>query len=209
MSSNPQLTMSDVGTVSIVTKRFNPAILGLMGFGMTTVLLNLMNANILSTDSLGVILPLGIFYGGIAQVIAGLFEAKQNKTFSATAFLSYGFFWLSFVGLNLLPTIGLVPPASSEAVGFYLVLWGIFTAGMSVITLKENRVLQTVFVSLTILFFLLALSDFTGLTFIKRVAGYEGIFCGASAIYLAMAEIINDVYDREILPLGQTHSTIT
>lgn len=202
MSSNPQLTMSDDGTVSIGTKRFNPAILGLMGFGMTTVLLNLMNANILSTDSLGVILPLGLFYGGIAQVIAGLFETKQNNTFSATAFLSYGFFWLSFVGLNLFPTFGLVPQASSEAVGFYLVLWGIFTAGMSVVTLKENRMLQTVFFSLTILFFLLALSDFTGLIFIKRVAGYEGLFCGASAIYLAMAEIINDAYGREILPLG-------
>jgi succinate-acetate transporter protein len=201
--------MSDDGTVSIDTKRFNPAILGLMGFGMSTVLLNLMNANILSTDSLGVILPLGIFYGGIAQVIAGLFETKQNNTFSATAFLSYGFFWLSFVGLNLFPTLGLVPQASSEAVGFYLVLWGVFTAGMSVVTLKENRVLQTVFFSLTILFFLLALSDFTGLTSIKRVAGYEGLFCGASAIYLAMAEIINDAYGREILPLGQTRSTIT
>jgi succinate-acetate transporter protein len=209
MSTKAQLTVTDNGTLSIVRKQFNAAPLGLMGFGMTTILLNLVNANILTTNSLSVILPLGIFYGGVAQILAGLFEAKQNKTFSATAFLSYGFFWLSFVGLNLFPTIGLVPPASPEAVGSYLLLWGIFTAGMSYVTLKENKALQTVFFSLTILFFLLAISDFTGFTFIKRIAGYEGLFCGASAIYLALAEIINDAYNREILPLGKTQTAMT
>ncbi len=208
MSSNSQLTVTDDGTLTIRSKRFNPAPLGLMGFGMTTILLNLVNAEILSPNSMGVILSLGLLYGGIAQIIAGLFEAKQNKTFSATAFISYGFFWLSFVGLNLLPMLGLAPSAPPEAVGTYLFLWGIFTAGMSVITLKENRALQTVFFSLTILFFLLALSDFTGLTLIKRIAGYEGLFCGASAIYLSLAEIINDAYDGEIVPLGKTHSSL-
>lgn len=208
MGSNSQLTVTDNGTLAIVSKRFNPAPLGLMGFGMTTILLNLLNANILSTNSMSVVLSLGLFYGGIAQILAGLFEAKQNKTFSATAFLSYGFFWLSYVGINLLPTIGLAPAASQEAIGSYLLLWGIFTAGMGIITLKENRALQTVFFSLTILFFLLALSDFTGLTIIKQIAGYEGLFCGTSAIYLALAEIINDAYNREILPIGKTHSLI-
>jgi succinate-acetate transporter protein len=118
-------------------------------------------------------------------------------------------FWLSFVGLNILPAMGLVPSAPPEAIGAYLVLWGIFTAGMSGVTLKENKALQTVFFSLTILFFLLAAGDFTGIDVIKRIEGYEGLFCGASAMYLAMAEILNDVYNREILPLGKTHSPLT
>lgn len=206
MSSNSQLTVADNGTVTFLRTRFNPVPLGLMGFGMTTILLNLLNAGILSVNSLGVILPLGLFYGGIAQIIAGLFEAKQDRTFGATAFLSYGLFWLSFVGLNILPAVGLAPSAPPEAIGAYLLLWGVFTAGMSGATLKENKALQTVFFSLTVLFFLLAAGDFTGIDVLKRIAGYEGLFCGASAIYLAMAEILNDAYNRVILPIGKTPS---
>jgi succinate-acetate transporter protein len=102
--------------------------------------------------------------------------------------------------------MGLTPIAPPAAVGAYLVLWGVFTAGMSVATIKKNIVLQTVFVSLTILFFLLAISDFTGSAILRRVAGYEGLFCGASAIYLAFAEIVNDVFDREILPIGDKYT---
>jgi succinate-acetate transporter protein len=99
--------------------------------------------------------------------------------------------------------MGLAPSAPPEAIGAYLLLWGIFTAGMSAATFKQNKALQTVFVSLTVLFFLLAISDFTGNDVLRRVAGYEGLFCGASAIYLAIAEIINEVYDREIVPIGE------
>lgn len=209
MSASSQLTVTDNGTVTVLKKQFNPAPLGLMGFGMTTILLNLLNAGILPINSLGVILPLGLFYGGIAQIIAGLFEAKQEKTFGATAFLSYGFFWLSFVGLNIFPTLGLAPSAPPEAIGVYLLLWGVFTAGMSGATLKENKALQTVFFSLTVLFFLLAAGDITGIDVLKRIAGYEGLFCGASAIYLAMAEIFNEAYNREILPLGKTPSPLS
>ena len=204
MSTTPQVTISENGTVSVIKKQFNASPLGLLGFGLTTILLNLLNAEILPSTSMSVILSMGIFYGGIAQIVAGFFEAKQNQTFGATAFLSYGLFWLSFVALNLFPMMGLTPFASPAAVGVYLVLWGMFTAGMSVATIKKNTALQTVFVSLTILFFLLAISDFTGSTILRRVAGYEGLFCGASAVYLAFAEIINDVFDREILPTGDS-----
>ena len=205
MSATPQVTISENGKVSVIKKQFNASPLGLMGFGLTTILLNLLNAGILPSTSMSVILSMGLFYGGIAQIVAGVFEAKQDHTFGATAFLSYGFFWLSFVGLNLFPMVGLTPLAPPDAVGIYLALWGVFTAGMSVVTLKKNTALQTIFVSLTILFFLLAASDFTGNAVLRRVAGYEGLFCGASAIYLASAEIINEVYDREILPIGDAH----
>jgi succinate-acetate transporter protein len=205
MSSTPQITVSENGTVSVIKKQFNASPLGLMGFGLTTILLNLVNAEILPSTSLSVILSMGIFYGGIAQIVAGVFEAKQNHTFGATAFLSYGLFWLSFVALNLFPMLGLTPIVPPVALGVYLFLWGVFTAGMSVATFKKNTALQTIFVSLTILFFLLAVSDFTGSTILRRVAGYEGLFCGVSAMYLAFAEIINEAFDREILPIGDAY----
>ena len=185
-----------------MAKTVNPAPLGLMGFGMTTVLLNLVNAGLLGKDALGMILPMGIFYGGLAQVIAGLLEAKQGNTFGATAFTSYGLFWLSFVALHFLPVLGLSDAASSTAIAAYLIMWGIFTAFMSIAALKANTALQVVFVSLAILFFILAVGDLTGAAAIKTLGGYEGIFCGFSAIYLAMAEILNESFSRTVLPIG-------
>ena len=183
-------------------KTFNPAPLGLMGFGVTTVLLNLLNAGLLQTDSLAIIISMGIFYGGIAQIIAGVLEAKQGNTFGAVAFTSYGLFWFSFVGLKTLPNMGLFETPSSISVGAYLLMWGIFTLLMSIPTFKMNRALQVVFVSLTILFFVLASGDFTGIELIKTLGGCEGIFCGSSAIYLAIAEIINSVFGRDVVPIG-------
>jgi succinate-acetate transporter protein len=179
----------------------NPAPLGLMGFGMTTVLLNLHNAGLYTLGSM--ILSMGIFYGGLAQVIAGIMEYKKGNSFGTTAFTSYGLFWLSLVFINILPNTSFWSEASGPlAIGSYLVMWGIFTLFMFFGTLKINRALQVVFLTLTILFFLLAIGDFTGITIVTIIAGYEGIFCGLSAIYLAMAEIINEVYGRTILPIG-------
>ncbi len=179
----------------------NPAPLGLMGFGMTTVLLNLHNAGLYTLGTM--ILSMGIFYGGIAQIIAGIMEYKKGNTFGTTAFTSYGLFWLTLVFLNILPNTGLwnVPP-ETFAIGSYLLMWGLFTLFMFFGTLKRNRALQVVFLSLAILFFLLAIGDFTGISLIKIIAGYEGILCGSSAIYLAIAEIINESYGRKILPIG-------
>ncbi len=177
----------------------NPAPLGLLGFGLTTVLLNLHNAGFFALDSM--ILAMGIFYGGIAQIIAGIMEWKKNNTFGTTAFTSYGLFWLSLAGLLILPRIGLASAASSTAMGYYLFIWGLFTAVMFVATLKLNGILQFVFASLAILFFLLAIGDWTGSTLIKTIAGYEGVICGASAIYAGLAQVLNEVYDRTVLPI--------
>ncbi len=178
----------------------NPAPLGLLGFGMTTVLLNLHNAGLYPLNSM--ILGMGIFVGGIAQVIAGVLEAKKNNTFGTTAFSAYGFFWLSLVAVWALPKLGLAEPASAFAMGFYLVLWGLFTAGMFVGTLRMSLVHRTIFASLTVLFFLLALGDFTGNAAIKVFAGIEGVFCGLSAFYCAIALVLNEVYGRTVLPIG-------
>ncbi|HOT05990.1 MAG: hypothetical protein A4E45_02294 [Methanosaeta sp. PtaB.Bin039] len=178
----------------------NPAPLGLMGFGMTTVLLNLHNAGYFELSTM--ILAMGIFYGGIAQIIAGIMEWKKANTFGTTAFTSYGLFWLTLVGLILMPGVGLGEKASLPAMTAYLFMWGLFTALMFFGTLKANRALQFVFLSLAILFFLLAARDATGSAFIGTLAGYEGIICGLSAIYTAMAQVLNEAHGRVVLPLG-------
>ena len=187
-------------TVKTLDLTANPAPLGLMGFGMTTVLLNLHNAGFFALGSM--ILAMGIFYGGLAQIIAGIQEWKKNNTFGATAFTSYGFFWLTLVALLILPKMGLADATSKGAMAAYLFMWGLFTAVMFVGTLKANRALQFVFGSLAILFFLLALGDATGNGTITTIAGYEGIICGFSAIYAALAQVLNEMYKRTVLPLG-------
>lgn len=178
----------------------NPAPLGLCAFGMTTVLLNIHNAGFFEMNSM--ILAMGIFYGGLAQVIAGVIEAKKNNTFGLTAFTSYGFFWLSLVGLIVMPKLGWATAPSEGAMCAYLGIWGVFTLLLFFGTLKLNRALQFVFASLTILFFLLVAGDATGNTAIKHLAGYEGIICGASAIYTGIANVLNEVYGRVVLPIG-------
>ena len=178
----------------------NPAPLGLLGFGMTTVLLNLHNAGFFALGSM--ILAMGIFYGGLAQIIAGIEEWKKNNTFGATAFTSYGFFWLTLVALLVLPKMGLAEASDKTAMAAYLAMWGLFTAVMFIGTLKINRALQFVFASLTILFFLLALGEITGNGTITVIAGYIGILCGLSAIYAGLAQILNELYKRTVAPLG-------
>ncbi len=180
----------------------NPAPLGLMGFGMTTILLNIHNAGFFALDAM--ILGMGIFYGGLAQVIAGIMEFKKNNTFGTTAFTSYGFFWLSLVALNILPLMGFGEAASSLSMAAYLFMWGLFTLFMFVGTLRINKALQVVFGTLTILFFLLAIGNFTGSSLILTIAGYEGILCGFTAIYAAMAQVLNEVYGKTILPIGES-----
>jgi len=182
-------------------KLANPAPLGLMGFGMTTVLLNIHNAGFFPIGSM--ILAMGIFYGGIAQIIAGINEFKMGNTFGATSFTSYGFFWFTLVALVLMPKLGWIDGPSSAFMGFYLAIWGLFTFFMWIGTFGKNRALQTIFLSLAILFFLLAIKDWSGNVLIGKIAGWEGILCGSTAIYLAMAEVINESWGREVMPIGQ------
>jgi len=179
----------------------NPAPLGLLGFGMTTVLLNLHNAGFYELNSM--ILAMGICYGGAAQIIAGIMEWKKGNTFATTAFVSYGLFWLSLVALIVLPKIGWGAPSNDTAMAAYLTMWGLFTAVMFLGTLRLNRALQVVFATLTILFFMLAIGDFTGASpGFRYLTGYEGIFCGFSAIYAGLAQVLNELFGKTVLPLG-------
>ena len=186
--------------VEVKDKTGNPAPLGLLGFGMTTVLLNLHNAGFFGLGSM--ILAMGIFYGGLAQIIAGIMEWKKGNTFATTAFCSYGLFWLTLVWLIVAPKLGIAEATTDDAMAAYLFMWGLFTFVMYIGTLKLNRALQVVFLSLAVLFFLLAAKDMTGNVMIGRVAGYEGIFCGFSAIYTGLAQVLNECYGKVVLPLG-------
>jgi succinate-acetate transporter protein len=174
-----------------------------MGFGMTTVLLNIHNAGFFPVSA--VVLAMGIFYGGIAQIIAGIMEYKKGNTFGTTAFTSYGLFWLTLVASWVIPGLN-APNGGATPVpymGWYLFLWGLFTFFMWIGTFGKNRAIQLVFLSLTILFWLLAARDWTGSVLVGRIAGFEGIVCGLSAIYLAMAEVLNEAKGREVMLIGE------
>ncbi|MBN2042771.1 MAG: acetate uptake transporter [Candidatus Aenigmarchaeota archaeon] len=177
----------------------NPAPLGLMGFGMTTVLLNLHNSGLFSLGTM--ILAMGIFYGGFAQIFAGIMEYRNGNTFGTTAFCSFGLFWLSLVFLLVFPVLGWGSAPEPMAMASYFVMWGLFTLFMFFGSLKLNRMLQFVLLSLTILFFMLAIGDITGNALFKIITGYEGIICGLSACYGAMAIVLNEVYGRTVLPI--------
>ncbi len=179
----------------------NPAPLGLMGFGMTTVLLNIHNAGFYPLDTM--ILAVGIFYGGIAQIIAGILEYKKGNTFGMTAFISFGSFWLTLVFLLVLPNMGWWDSGLNNlSFALYLFIWGLFTLGMFFGTLKLNRALQVIFGSLVILFWLLAIHNITGNSTVGVIAGWEGIFCGMSAFYTSIAEVLNEINGRTVLPIG-------
>jgi len=186
-----------------IKKIANPAGLGLLAFGMTTVLLNIHNLGLFAADA--TILAMGIFYGGIAQVIAGIFEFKAGNTFGATAFTSYGLFWLTFVFISL-PVFnggdGMAIAAVPVSLAAYFAIWGVLTAFLFIGTLKGVRTLQIVFATLAILFFLVAISKGIGSVEVGYVAGAVGVFCGGTAIYTALGEVLNEQHGRTILPLG-------
>ena len=215
-------------------KKADPAPLGLLGFGLTTILVMfVLNFRLTSFDSM--LIGMGIFYGGIAQIIAGAMEYKKGDTFGMVAFSSYGFFWLSFVALNWLGATGVsnagIWPFSAaapsiilqgsiysnpwavghESIMAYFFMWGLFTLFMFVGTLKKNRAIQTVFGSLTVLFFLLATLQgilayssvsTSEINLFTQIIGIEGMICGFSAFYLAMAHVLNEEYGKTVLPIG-------
>ena len=184
-------------------KLANAAPLGLLGFGLTTVLLNLANAGAFPLNSM--ILAMGLVYGGLAQVIVGVMEYRKGNTFGTVAFTSYGLFWWSLIALIVLPNMpffGTILTADSTAMGAYFLLWGIFSLAMFVGTLKANRALQFVFATVTLLFLMLSIREFTnnpmlfGNVSFNTITGIEGVVCGFSAIYLAVADVLNKVIRR-------------
>lgn len=189
--------VEEVKKIALEDLTANPAPLGLLGFGLTTVLLNIHNAGFYPMNSM--ILAMGIAYGGIAQIFACWMEYKKGNTFGMVAFGSYGLFWWSFVLLLILPKMGLAAAPDPASLASYLFMWGLFTLVMFIGTLKHSRGLQVVFISLAVLFFLLTAAELTGNQTLTIVAGYEGIFTGLSAVYVGLATVINETYNRDVL----------
>ncbi len=185
-------------------KLANPAVLGLTCFGLTTMLLNLHNVGIIKAFDTA-IMGLGFFVGGLAQVIAGILEYRKGNTFGTCAFTAYGTFWISLVFAVIASgKWGLGVLVHTEGLAWYLLLWGVFTAFMTVGTFRINRVLQFIFVTLTVLFILLAVCNWLEIKAgegLMIVSGIIGLFTGFAALYLAMAENINEIYNRTILPI--------
>ena len=174
---------------------------------MTTVLLNLHNAGFFGLNS--TILAMGICYGGAAQILAGIFEWKKNNLFGATAFISYGFFWLSLVAIILLPKLDASFKPDETAMAAYLAMWGLFTLGLFVASLRLSVAVQVVFATLTLLFFLLAIGDYSNARpAFRHFTGFEGILCGFSAFYTGLAQVLNETYGRTLLPLGMPRQAV-
>ena len=186
--------------ISIADTTANPTPLGLLAFGMTTVLLNLHNTGFFAMGS--AIFAMGIFFGGIAQVIAGIMEWKKNNTFGTTAFISYGFFWISLVGLILMPVLGWSGPLQMQAFVSFLMLWGLFSFVMFIITFRLPKAFQVIFGSVTVLFLLLIIGNVTGNSTVLQIAGIVGIICGLSAMYTSLGQVMNEVYKEQVIRLG-------
>ena len=174
-----------------------------MGFGVTTVLLNFANAN--QYTSLAPVLSMGIFYGGIAQIIAGIMEFRKGNTFGTVAFLSYGLFWETFAGIFLIPGMGgFLDASANNALGYYLFFWGVYTILMWIGTFRLNGALMAVFGTLWLLFFLLAIGKWENVSPTSTAAivtGWEGVLCGLTAMYTSIALVLNEVYGKSVLPL--------
>ena len=182
------------------SKLANPAALGLGGFALTTFILNVVNSGLISADNLGMVLPIGIFYGGLAQFCAGMWEFKRGDTFGATCFSSFGAFWIGIATMVILERTGVIAPVPREGMAVLFIAWGIFTAYATIASLRVNRAVTSIFVTLTILFFMLAAGEWN--VTVHKIAGYEGILCALIAWYTSAAVLINTLFGREIMPLG-------
>ena len=182
------------------SKLANPAALGLGGFALTTFILNVVNSGLISADNLGMVLPIGICYGGLAQFCAGMWEFKRGDTFGATCFSSFGAFWIGIATMVILESTGVIAPVPREGMAVLFIAWGIFTAYATIASLRVNRAVTSIFVTLTILFFMLAAGEWN--VTVHKIAGYEGILCALIAWYTSAAVLINTLFGREIMPLG-------
>lgn len=197
-----QSLQSGKSTISIKDRTADPAPLGLLGFGLTTFLLNLHNAGVFPMNSM--ILAMGLCYGGAAQVIAGIFEFTKGNMFPMVAFMSYGFFWMSLVVLLVFPKLGFAPAPDHMSMALYLFIWGVFSFVMFIGTIlnKKPMMLTFVFFTVVVLFSLLAAFHWSLDEEVEKAAGVEGIICGLSAIYMATAIMWNSFAGRTILWVG-------
>ncbi len=178
----------------------NPGALGLAGFALTTLVLNVVNTGLIKTEALGMVLPMGVFYGGLAQFMAGMWDIRRGDVFGGTCFSSFGAFWMGFALMLYLQLTGIMAPVPQGGMVVFLIIWGIFTGYASIASLKVSKGVTAVFVTLTLLFFLLAAGEYSSVW--HKIAGWEGLLCAGIAFYCSAAVLINGTWGREVLPLG-------
>ena len=180
----------------------NPAPLGLAAFGVTTVVLSAINAGVLSPEAVSAVVPLAFAFGGLAQIITGLLEFRNANTFGTVAFTAYGAFWLWYSTLFWTVGAGWIKPPAATGVAAVLAMWGVFTLGLWICTVKANKCVFATFLFLWITFFLLAAGDF-GWRPGRRMGGVLGLITGLTAMYVSFAEVLNATLGREAIPLGK------
>jgi len=179
----------------------DPGPLGLAAFAMTTFILSFANADLIKAEP--VVFGVALFYGGVVQVFAGMWEFAKGNTFGATAFSSYGAFWLAFWYLtNHTDLTGVTSSQASHGVGLFLLAWTIFTAYMLIASLRTNTVLVVVFTLLTVTFAFLALGDLTTTPDLTKIGGFVGIATAVVAWYASFAGVTNATFGRTVLPTG-------
>lgn len=195
-----------VEVVSIAPKIANPGPLGLFGFGLTTVVLSCINAGILPREAVPVVVPLAFAYGGVAQLIAGVLEFRTGNTFGMVAFTSFGLFWWWYALLNWTVGAGWLKPAASIGVACVLMIWGVFTLLLWIVTFRANKAVWSIFLLLWITFFLLAAGDAglsTASVSFAAIGGYFGLATGIDAMLVAFIEVLNITAGRTVIGLGK------
>jgi succinate-acetate transporter protein len=205
---NVETTSGASAAAADPTKGFaDPGPLGLAAFATTTFLLSLFNAGIAPESLEKTVLPLALFYGGLAQLIAGLFEFRKANTFGATAFVSYGAFWIAFAAFvqfaePALKADGATPADIKTATGLFLLGWAIFTLYMFVASLRTNAGLIGVFLTLFLTFACLSIGSLIGASGLATVGGYLGLLSALIAWYTSAAVVTNATWGRSVLPVG-------
>ncbi len=185
---------------TVVVSKADPAPLGLAGFAMTTFVLSFTNAGFIGASSVMVVLGLALAYGGLAQLLAGMWEFRNGNTFGATAFSSYGAFWISYAAIVFLFLPGLKSADASGALGTFLLAWGIFTTYMWIATLRHAWPVMVVFFLLAATFYILAYGAYQNNTNVNHIGGYVGILTAIAAWYASASTIINESFGRQLLP---------
>jgi hypothetical protein len=179
----------------------NPAPLGLAAFALTTFVLSMINSGLVSTGAEPVVFGLALAYGGLAQLLAGMWEFKTGNTFGATAFTSYGAFWLSFWAYVQFFAADVAEKDAGHAVGLYLIAWGIFTGYMFIASLRTTMAVAAVFLLLTITFIVLGIGDAGGNANVTKAGGWLGLATALVAWYASFAQVVNSTFGRDVMPL--------
>jgi succinate-acetate transporter protein len=189
------------GAIPLAPSIGDPAPLGLAAFALTTFVLSFFNAGLVSDKGLPVVLGLALAYGGIAQLLAGMWEFRNNNTFGATAFSSFGAFWISFFVLQQFHASKIPSTHLGAAVGLYLIAWGIFTTYMWIASFRVSVAVNLVFLLLAATFFVLGIGQANGSSSLVKAGGWLGIATAAVAWYASFATVTNKTFGRIVLPV--------